>query len=225
VSADNSDAQSFADGRANIRETIKWMVAAFAGLAAVLVGTAPLSNIGELTGTALILASACAIVGFACVLAAIDIALKILVTPLIFLSDISADKSLSDVIDSHRDDVLPPGIATIAKFVENRLKTQNKLLALLSAKAEPHETEEARKAKQAEIARVQASFDATNAVSARLLGLAHYEQLRRDFDKSRKSLFLVAVAAFVALSTFGWITTHARPDAPAKPLHVILDQP
>jgi hypothetical protein len=224
LSEQPSDGDSFAGARANIRDTIKWLIAAFAGVAAVIVGTAPLTDIGSLKGLLLLLALSAGALGIICVLLAINVAVKILVTPIFFLSDIVKDPALSKIIDDHCGDVLPAGFKTVKEFLANRTKIQDTLFKLQNTEPGPNETDDAAAERRKEIQLWQSVLPNSIAVTNRLLGLAHYERLRRGFDESRKALFQYAIFAVLFLTGFSVLTTRAKTHEATPPLHVILDQ-
>jgi hypothetical protein len=221
---DTANEDTYAAARANIRDTIKWLITAFAGLAAVIVGTTPLTGFGSLEGGSLALAAVSGTFGIGCALYAIHIALNILVTPTFFLSDIQADAKLTLLIDDHYKDLLPTGIKTLKQFMEDKDSIEAKLIDLRKAERAAAGDEDALKKLKTKIEVQQASLNVMLAVRGRLLGLAHFERLRRDFDRSRHSLFVLAVGSVLFLTVFSWITIHAKAPAMNGPVRVILDR-
>jgi hypothetical protein len=99
----------FATPLANLRDTVKWLVAAFAGLAAVALGSSPLTGLGSLPlGWRLYLAIAGGITGLFFVFAAIYKALRVLAAEPFFLAEVKRSADLRSYLDEHAEDLLPP---------------------------------------------------------------------------------------------------------------------
>src|SRR5260370_40527129 len=115
----------FAAARANLRDTVKWLIAALAALAAAILAGSPLTSFGTLgPGPRLYIAIAAGSIGMILVFAAIYIAFRLLVWRPFFLSDLAADRDLSKFIDEHATDLLPPEIPNLKEFLERRAKVR-----------------------------------------------------------------------------------------------------
>ena len=192
--SDTSSQDTFAAGRANIRDTVKWLVAALAALGALVIGSSPFTGFGQLKLPYLLAAIGSGLLGVSLVFWAIDRALRILVTPLFFLGQIRQDDHLAALIRSNSKDLLPPLIDDLDRFLAYR-----RLLLMKLAKEQ--DTEKRKKLEQ--------NYQAVQAVTTRLVGLCNYENLRRKFDATRRQLFLLGGAITLALGTFAWATTHS----------------
>jgi hypothetical protein len=211
VSDPGSD--SSADARANIRDTIKWLVAGFAAVVAAVVGTAPLTNLGGLPPWRLAVALASGGAGLACLFFAIRVTLKILVTPVFFLRDIVRDAELATLINDNHDDMLPPGITTVEQFVNDRTQVSEDLLKLLENPPGATEPKPVKDAWDAAVKLNKESMIAASAVANRVLGIGHFERLRRAFEASLTPLFALAAAGVLLLVLFAWAVTPGKQSA------------
>jgi len=183
----------FAAARANLRDTVKWLIAALAALAAAILAGSPLTSFGTLgPGWRLYMAIAAGSIGMMLVFAAIYIAFRLLVWRPFFLSDLAADRDLSSFIDEHAADLLPPEIPHFAEFLEQRAKAR----AVLQKTAGESDSADRLSAAQ--------TVADSELVVERLLGLAYFEHLRRKLIRSGGILFALALCAVVALGAFAW---------------------
>lgn len=210
-----------AAARANIRDTVKWLIAAFAGMAAAIVGGSPLTGLGTpMPDWRLGLAAISGVIGLLLVGRGIAVAIRILVTPPFFLADIADNKELLAVINAHADDLLPPEYKDFTGFAAERRKA---IAALRStAIADPRNTEDDRKRKSAIRANAQASLDSNGIWADRLISFAYFETLRRQFKGAARQLFVVAFAAALAFALFAWAANPGKDDAKPGPATVII---
>ena len=212
-----------AAARTNIRDTVKWLIAAYAGMAAAIVGGSPLTGLGTpMPDWRLGLAVASAVVGLLLVGRGIAVAIRILVTPTFFLGDIADDKNkkLLEVINAHADDLLPPGYKDFADFAGERRKAT---AALRDASAvNLRDTDDDRKKKEATRANAQASLESNGIWADRLTSFAYFETLRRQFEGAASQLFVAAFAAALAFAVFAWAANPGKDDAKPGPVTVII---
>src|SRR5271155_27768 len=111
----------FGAARANLRDTVKWLVAAFAALAAATLGSSPLTGLGSLSpGWRLYLATASGMAGLLFVISAIYTALKVLAAKPFYLAEVRQNKNLCQYIGEHAADLLPPEFLTFDDFLHYR---------------------------------------------------------------------------------------------------------
>lgn len=181
----------FDSATANIRETVKWLIAAFAGSIAILIGTSPMTSLGALEPAHLTIALASGLIGIAAAFTAIHVALQILVAEPLFITNITDSKELSAFVDKIAKDVLPPTIETWQQFVDKRRELQDRLVQ--------GETD----------AGVSSQYAAVVSVTSRVLSIVYFERQRRDFEKARFRLFVCAAVATVAFGYFSWSSNSA----------------
>lgn len=195
-----SDAASdpFASARTNIRETVKWLVAAFAAMAAAIVGTSPLTGLGSLPpGERLYVAVGAGVIGLLIAAWVIARALRLLVTPPFFLGDIAADEALRQFIEAHAYDLMPPQYPTIAQIVAARTAALDVLRGTVAGNRDD----------------ARAALRALSPWTDRLMSLGYLEQLRRRLDGSLLSMATAAFAAVLAFGIFAWAANPPKPDA------------
>jgi hypothetical protein len=209
-----------AAARANIRDTVKWLIAAFAGMAAAIVGGSPLTGLGTpMPDWRIVLAVASGVIGLLLVAQGITVALRILVTPPFFMSDITDDADLLGVINAHVDDLLPPPFTDFGAFVAKRSEARA-VVRRVSA-IDPADTDADKKRKEGERLNAQTFLDNSGLWADRLISFAYFEKLRRQLQGAATQLFEVAFLAALAFSVFAWAANPGKDDAkpgPATPI-------
>jgi len=186
--------------RSNLRETIKWLIAIFAGLAAAVVGGSPLTGLGSLpAGWRLWLACGAATVAVMAIFTAIYVAFRLLVARPFFLADIRADPSLKSFVEANADALLPPEYSSFDDF----LRTWDAAVACL------------RDGRGPAVAGSRSFYTNALATITDIIRLTHYEQLRRALMTAGPRLFQLAAVATVALGVFAW-SANPRKDAAAS---------
>jgi hypothetical protein len=193
VSADAGDKSGETPAN-SIRETIKWIIAAFAAPLAIMVGTSPLANFGALDGSRLIVAILCGALGVAMILWAIKEASDVLLLDPYYLSQVQSEQSA--YVDAHADDLLPFGFHNLEEF----------LFELKQRRGELADSED-----EKEKEKLRAQLDRMQTFVARIMTVSHYERMREDFKRRRTRLLIAAVLGAVAFGGFAWAT-----GAPAK---------
>jgi hypothetical protein len=200
----DESADPFSEARNSVRETMKWLIAALAGLAALVVGTSSLTNLGALSwGPRLVVAIESSVAGLGLILYGIKIALDVLLVSPFFLKNlVDDDKKLSNYINTHADDVLPHEYKTLKAFYDAR----NAKRDIYWDKKQP---EKDRNEAGDYLKRVQPFV-------ALILGLAALEQLRTNFMTARTKLLTIAVLAFVCLGIFAWAANPPKEEPSPK---------
>ena len=104
----------FLAARNNLRETLKWLIAAFAGMASLLIGTSPLTGLGSLSfGWRFYLAIGGAFAGLFLVGIIVAMAWRILVSETLFLLDIEKYPRIVSIVNARSDEFLQIGRAHV----------------------------------------------------------------------------------------------------------------
>jgi len=183
----------FAAARSNLRDTIKWLIAALAGLAAAFLGASPLTAFGSLApGWRLYMAVGAGFLGLVFVFIAIFLAFRLLVVRPFFLSDLAVNKTLSAFIQGHASDLLPPRSQRFDGFLEERASA---MAILQNPSYKPGDED-----------RVKALdfVTQTDPYVSRIVSLAYYESLRESLMATAWLLIILGICAVVALGTFAW---------------------
>lgn len=182
-----------ASARANLRDTIKWLITALAALAAAVLGSSPLTAFGTLApGWRLYLAVGSGFIGLMLLLAAIYIAFRLLVWKPFFVAEIAADQKLSQFIGQHAADLLPAEIPKLDEFLRARDEARATLQATATDAKNPL------RAKAAEFIKLSDPY------VEQLISLAYFERLRTDLIAKSRILFGLIICAVIALGTFAW---------------------
>ena len=196
----------FAAAKANLRDTVKWLVTVLAALAAAIVGTAPLGGLASLAGWRLWVAGGAGLAGFSAILIAVGVLRDILLTARLASAQVRADADLVAWLNEHAADLLPVQCATLDAF----FKARDDLVATLRRLRDDQGSEAYRGAEKA--------YRVADVAAGRILGLASFERLRRRIARRLPWLFALAVAAFLGLAVFTGLAS-AKKDA-AEPLKV-----
>lgn len=191
----------YAAAAQTLRETVKWLIAAFAAPLAIFVGTAPLATLAAIQGTKLEIAILLCVICVGAVLLAIKLASDLLIPGPIFVEEIGSDPTLVRYIDDHGADLLPLSAPTLEKFLRERKDTMQ--LLTTEGDAAP------------ESAREDYATNAT--ITARLIGLSGYMRLRDQFRLLRIRLLGLAGVSIVALAGFVALTNAPPEPKPSLP--------
>jgi outer membrane protein OmpA-like peptidoglycan-associated protein len=236
TTGDSDGKDPFADAKANLRDTVKWLAATFAALAAVVIGTSPLSGLGELEicSAQFLIASVALLVGFGCICCALYVTLRILRPEAIYRSDLLRplpekagdpnDRELADIrhiIDEHATDILPYGYGALAELAAATATTKGQLDELYLRPKSYETTAEIRKG---ESLRREIDVAVDN-----LLGLGLYLRLQVRLQDAIPWLFGFGISALLALGIFG-IAAHekkneVKPDSTRSQNIVINSEP
>jgi hypothetical protein len=193
----------FATAKANLRDTVKWLTATFAAMAAAVLAGASLSGISGATGCDLALALAGGGVGLICLFLATGLTLRLLTAETFYLGDIARYPEIRAHLDRHAADILPPEFAG----VDAMLALRQQAIEDIRRNADQPQSQDYQRA-----AKFFASLEPS---VARLVDLAHFELLRHNLQRSAGPLFALAVGALVGLGLFAVFAGAAKKAAPA----------
>lgn len=209
----------FAAAAATLREAVKWLAASFAALAAVVVGSGPISGLGGVPpGAERYWAWLFLVAGFVCICAALWITLRILRPEAMYRSYLidpetpgapkSADEQerlrLRKTLDAHAKDLLPHNYSTLDELAAALTEVEKKL-------AQARELEDPL-ARQHALTKGASTRDKLLGSAGSLLPLAIYLRLQQRLQRSLLPLFLLGVIALLSLAAFGMSTHPDKPD-------------
>jgi hypothetical protein len=200
----DAPADPYAAGRANLRETAKWLAAVLSGLGAVVAAGISASGFAALSGEPLTRAVVAAGLAMACILVGIALLVRILGVEAYFLGTLRQTQWLVKRIDEAGTDLLPPGIASFQQLVTNR----DAAYATLASLAHLPASDPKRKA-------AEESYASYRAETQRILGFASFLRLRWIFNGTLLALLLLFVVAAGSLSWLGYQLAKAKPDEAA----------
>jgi outer membrane protein OmpA-like peptidoglycan-associated protein len=217
----------FASAATTLRDTVKWLAAAFAATAALIIGSSPLTGLGKLAlfSGRWLLAIALLLAGFVLICLALWRALRILKPDVLYRSSLLGThdrlldkdeiKELTNLrkdIDAHGADLLPPKYPTLKQLADNLALIERQLSELRatpSSVADPvlraKSIEDGMKARAGNWAAI-----------AKVLPLAQYLRLHRRFDQEQRWMALLSVLALVSL--LGFAVASTVPDKKEDPV-------
>ena len=181
-------ADPFAAAKANLRDTVKWLVTIFAGLATAVTAGASLTGIASVDADRQWVALAGGAIGVICLYLAAGMALRLLTSESYFLGDLDSDPYIKEKLEGHALDILPPAFATLDEFLQVRRRA--------AATAQDPAVSFANQKSAANY------FSSLEPATSRLVNLAQFEALRRSFIRAEWPLFGLASAALVGLMVF-----------------------
>lgn len=215
----------FASAATTLRDTVKWLAAAFAGTGALIIGSSPLSGLGQLPPFSgrWLLALALLVGGFLLICAALWRALRILKPDVLYRSsllgthDTALGKSelaelqaLRASIDAHGADLLPSRYPTLKQLADNLAAIGQRLKALEAAT--PTAPDKAAHARD-----IQAGMNARArhwAVIAKVLPLAQYLRLHQRFEREQRWMAGLSLLALLLLLGFVVVSTVPKEKEP-----------
>ncbi|KPD14770.1 hypothetical protein ADM96_37570 [Burkholderia sp. ST111] len=221
VPASDAAKDPFADAKANLRDTVKWLATTFAALAAVVVGSGPLSGLGALEMPSLKFGFAVValLIGFFCICRALYETLRILRPEPVYRSDLLGESGPPEpteearelavvraTINAHARDLLPRNYPNLAKLTE----ASKQVDAQLATIPNPPVTGE----DKINLAKGLSSRKRIDDAVIELLPLALYLLLQQRLTRSIRPLFILGIAALISLAIYG-IAVHS--DAPKQP--------
>lgn len=208
----------FSSAATTLRDTVKWLAAALAGTAALIIGNSPLSGLGQLPPLSgrWLLAIVLLVAGFLLICAALWRALRILKPDVLYRSsllgthdkalgtdEVAELKKLRETIDAHGADLLPPKYPTLKQLADNLEEIDKRLKALHLASPTAADKVAHAKAVQAGM-----SARAKNwAAIAKVLPLAQYLRLHRRFENEQRWMAAFSLLALVCLLGFVIVST------------------
>ncbi|HEU4429584.1 MAG TPA: hypothetical protein VFT98_12565 [Myxococcota bacterium] len=209
--ADDAEGAQYSRATKDIRDTVKWLIAAFAQLGAALALGTSLSDVDDLAFASTSWLAATLGLGGAIValLASIRSAIDVLRPAEVFASSLRAanqEKEIADVcgdVDAHREDFLPPGHANVAYFFTQYGVAEKR------SRANP---------------KGDADFQALDAWLGRILDYAAFQLVYRRFQRCLDTLHWAIPVALVSVVAFVWAVSSPEPQEKAPIAHVVLEQ-
>lgn len=216
----------FTSAATTLRDTVKWLAAAFAGTAALVIGNSPLSALGQLTHGNQAFAILLLAVGFGLICVALWRTLRILKPDVLYRSDLlgthddqrTAEEleelsALRATIDAHGADLLPPNAPSLKQLAAD-LEQIEKDLAEAEAEQppDPHAIEELKNARAAYWKEI-----------AKVLPLAQYLRLHRRFEKEQLRMAVLSVLALLFLLLFAIASRAPDKDKPPTPHPITIN--
>lgn len=208
--SDSNQGDPFGNAKGNLRETIKWLVTAFAALAAAIVAGASLTGLHALEGRPLAIASLGGLLAISCILFATGLTLRLLTSEAFHFGQLEADQDLKARLDQHAIDLLPPEIESIDELITLR---RNAITEIRNSKNDP----QGEKYKSA--SKFYQSIDQS---LLRITSFAHFIVLCRRLERKLPILFVLAIGAFIGLALFATFATSADKDT--RPRERLLAQ-
>lgn len=202
----------FQAARANLRDTIKWLSGALAGVVTVAVGSAPLTSVGTMKhdDPRLWIAGICLLVALMLFLVAIGMIFAVLTTDVFLIESAIDGNALRDArFNPVVAPVLPVG-ETFPEFCERYRDAQANYVAQARDPTSP--------AYAAERQHLLALVPFWSSVTS----LLHLETFRDQVHGLRLPLFGTTVAGVMALAVFAWAANPPKPQpAPVQSFQLI----
>lgn len=231
----------YAGARANLRDTIKWLAATFAALAAVVLAGSPVAGLGKLNPRAwqayaalFVLAAA-----FTCICLALRITLRLLRNDVLYLSDLDPGETLTQLdaadrreilalrglIDRRAADVLPPNYPTLAALM-TAAQRRKKALVQAAALRRQAPDDAARAAAEQQVQWAQQRMNRFYDSLQSLLWFGSYARLYERVQHALPSLFALGIGALVSLTGFAWLlqTPAEAEKTPARAVTIVQQQ-
>ena len=221
----------FSSAATTLRDTVKWLAAAFAATAALVIGSSPLSGLGKIAPFSgrWLLAIALLVIGFLLICWALWRALRILKPDAMYrsgllgthddlLSPAERDelKAVREHIDAHGVDLLPPNYPTLGQLAANLAQIETQLDQLQgnpSSIADPV-------LRAQEILKGKPARAKNWAAVAKVLPLAQYLRLQHRFEKEQ--LWMAVLSGLALLMLLGFAIASTPPDKKDDPTDHII---
>jgi outer membrane protein OmpA-like peptidoglycan-associated protein len=207
--ASEPSGSAYAAARDSLRDTVKWLIAAFASIAAVIVAGSPLAKSSDVDPKSPFfwISAGLALVALVCVALALRIAINILRPEGLYASQLS-EKVLVDAavakarvdIQEHHDDLLPHPLGSADELLDQR----SEVLTLL---------ERAQEAKAPNIPQLSELLARLEGHLARLLDFALYRVLYYRLESARLRLFVLGFLTLAVLTVSVAFGMAAKTDA------------
>lgn len=224
----------FSSAAATLRDTVKWLAAAFAATVALVIGSSPLSGLGKIAPFSgrWLLAIALLVIGFLLICWALWRALRILKPDAMYRSGLlgTHDHLLSPAerdelqavrrhIDAHGADLLPPDAPTLGKLAANLAQIEAQLDELQGKEGKPPSIADPVLRAQ-EILKGKSARAKHWAAVAKVLPLAQYLRVQHRFEKEQ--LWMAVLSGLALLMLLGFAVASTVPDKKDDPVdHVI----
>jgi outer membrane protein OmpA-like peptidoglycan-associated protein len=232
-----SAGDKYAAARANIRDTVKWLVAMFAGIAGVIVAGSPFTGFGSIPigSERFWIALVALLAAFGFTALALYRTLMLLRADAMYPSELRASdkpefRKVRDEINAHSVDLLPPNYPTLQALMDAKTQEQQALIAAQEEDEDEDEenaTEVGEHADNAaedddeeqdedEMAHLRELIARLDVVVSFASYLRYYNRLMTEVPR----LFGLATAALLSLGAFAWAAAKQEPKAPAPPVTV-----
>jgi hypothetical protein len=210
---------AYASQKANIRDTVKWMAAAYAGIAAVFIAGAPFSGLGSLPQNRLIIAALTGAATLIFIFLALGQILKVLIGDNCFARELDAE--IKKLIDEHAEDILPARFATYDTFLDERKKARQEVRRLWDCLHPAPKcsllTCEQKIKLEADFKEALAMSDELEVSTSHIIGIAHLFILQRTLSRLRKRLSSLTILGIGTLVVCIWALTPTKPESKIAP--------
>jgi hypothetical protein len=213
MAADATAEDPYASQKANIRDTAKYMAAAYAACGPLLVAGLSFANFGSLSNARLAVTVVAGAVAFGCILLGLKFILDILIGGQVFATTL--DPAVKSHIDQHAAELLSAGFRSYDEFLERWKKANMDVQDLAGqwrALAPP-----ATGSPNPDVERLKTEYDAAvaalsgyNTALTRTVGSAQLYLLQEQLKKVRRWLGGLAIVGFVALCAALWATNSGK---------------
>lgn len=187
-----------------VREAAKWLLTAFAGVGAVLVGGLQFSTIGKLGGEVALLAFAGVALAMSGILLAIFETSNVLVTRVSSIAELSSDKTARQFLDEHQD-IVGKEFRDLDDFISTRQEAWTAYKSLRAGKPEGV-TEEAWQKSKAQLIEKRNLLEHYEKVAGHITEFWRFERVCMAFEKARRKSFAGALMATVGIGAFAYAT-------------------
>jgi hypothetical protein len=207
MAADATAEDPYATQKANIRDTAKYMAAAYAACGPLLVAGLSFANLGSLSSGRLVVTVVAGAVAFGCILLGLRSILDILIGEQVFATTL--DPAAKSYVNQHAAELLSAGFGSYDEFLERWKKANEDVQQLAGrwralvppAGGSPNpEFERIKTEYQAAVA----TLTGYNIALTRTVGLAQLYLLQKQLKKLRRCLGGLAIVGFVALCVALW---------------------
>ncbi len=192
-----------------IRDVVKWIASAFAGLGALLIGTAPLSGLPKIDVSAgsVLAVSGFAVLGLGSTAFIVWRTTDLLTPTALTLAEVNTDgrfQGLRTTIAAEPTAYLGSWAASLGAFVEARDAAITDLTQILTAESIERNDGKLASLKEAETA-AKDRIDSAGRVTQRLLAVARFTDVSKKFNDAKLSLFVAA--SLVVVGMVGFLVT------------------
>jgi hypothetical protein len=204
---ETAPADSYANQKANIRDTVKYLATAYAACGTVIFAGASLSGLGGLPSGQLVVAIGAGAAALVCVLAGLKWVSDMLISDFCFPSTL--DSSARSFLDTHHQDLLPSGVSRyeelLAKYGEAVNAVTQRQNAWRDLPPLPSPNDPNYGTAQANEKRIKDEYDQAIAASVTWRGLlsqavsaAHLYLLQERLKRLRERLLALSLIGVVA---------------------------
>ncbi|MEA2782685.1 MAG: hypothetical protein QOK29_4229 [Rhodospirillaceae bacterium] len=192
---------AFATAKANLRDTVKWLAAALAAVAAAVIGTSPLTTLGSLaiSDPRFQLAVLSLSVAVVSLVIGVAIILDLLISDTFYLEEVRGNPYLRNIVSQHRADLLPPDYQELIPLLDER----NDAAAIMyQNRGSPAGT-----VYQTAFARYQRVAPTLGTLTS----LLHLEKLKAQLRSTCWVLLVITLVGGLALTVYAWAANPPKP--------------